>query len=289
MWIAHARRLCQRALKPLLIGAAIVLLTVAVLNYPEWILIFFTVQPLLIMLFVKYTVFSDDDSESSQHTIPNFNFFEAGQPTSNLWNHFRAWSASPRSGRGQKLKNGVVLAIFFTSLALLYICAIKPELLLLNLVLQPLLIFMAGKWIKDFDSVASLEHRVIRLERVAFDPTTFNDVDMPRSCAICLCDFDGTTEPTGNVRGSTSYSRNIVLLDGADAATCRPGEIVRLPCARAHCFHAACIHEWLTAYGTCPICRTRSGEELPRWWIVRQWCSQFSTSRPTRDSSLTLY
>jgi hypothetical protein len=276
-------------MKPLLIGAAIVLLTVAVFEYPGWILMFLIMQPLLIMLFVKYAVFPDDDSELSQHLTPNFISFEAGQPISNFWNGIRAWSASPRSGRAQKLKNGVALAIFFTSLALLYICAIKPELLLLNFVLQPLLIFLAGKWMKDFDSVASLEHRMIRLERVAFDPATFNDVDMPRSCAICLCDFDGTTEPAGSVSSSTSYSRNVVLLDGADATACRPGEIVRLPCARAHCFHAACIREWLTAYGTCPICRTRSGEELPRWWIVWQWCIQFSINRPTRDSALTLY
>jgi len=166
---------------------------------------------------------------------------------------------------------------------------INPGCLLIYCVGRPLLIFVTGKWMKDFDSAASLQSRRIRLDRVAFDPALFNDVDMPRSCAICLCDFDGTTEPAGSVSGFASYSRNVVLLDGADAASCRHGEIFRLPCARAHCFHAGCIHEWLTAYGTCPICRTRSGEELPRWWIVWQWCTQSSTSRRMRDSSLTMY
>ena len=126
--------------------------------------------------------------------------------------------------------------------------------------------------------------------QVPFDAKLFNDVDMPRSCAICLCEFDGTTGAAGSsFSSSNSYHRNLVLLDGADASSCREGEIVRLPCAKAHCFHAECINKWLTAYGTCPICRTRSGDELPRWWIVWQWCNQYMTNRPTRDASLTMY
>jgi hypothetical protein len=278
--------------KLLLIFAGSMLLTLGVVQCPGLILVFLIMQPVFLLLFVKYLVFPDDDSESSQQLTPGFISFDAGQPISDLAHGIRAWITGPRWGRAQKLKNGVAFAVFCMSFALLYICAINPGCLLLYCVGQPLLIILTGKWMKDFDSAASLQHRRIRLERVAFDPARFNDLDLPRSCAICLSDFDGTTEPADSVhfsRISTSYSRNVVLLDGADAASCPEGEIVRLPCARAHCFHAGCIHEWLTAHGTCPICRTRSGEELPRWWIVWQWCTQFSTTRATGDSSLTMY
>jgi hypothetical protein len=240
-------------------------------------------QPVFLLLFIKYTVFpdsesyQDSESESYNPLPPGMIFFEAGAVARRLQH------APPSWGRAEWLKYSAALAVFCISLALLYICVINPSLLMLYCVVQPLLIFVTVKWMTISDTAASLHHRRIRLEPVAFDAALFNDVDLPRSCAICLCDFDGVSEPTDSVYRSRSHTQNVVLVEGAGAAGWRQGDIVRLPCARAHCFHAGCIHGWLTAYGTCPICRSRSGEELPRWWIVRQWCTQLLTTTPALD------
>jgi hypothetical protein len=287
--IAHVRAACRRAWKPLLLVAGNALLTLALVRCPGLILLFLVLQPVFIFLFIRYAVFPESESDLEQQFTPDSSvFFVVGTAARRVQDAVQMW------GRVALLKYSMASALFCISIALLYICIINPGLLMLYCVLQPLLIVVAGKWMMDFDTAASLHHRRIRLERVAFDAALFNDVDMPRACAICLCDFEacpenvpekaekaGKAEKAESVNGSVSHTRNVVFVEGAGAAEWRQDEIVRLPCAPAHCFHAGCIHEWLTAHGTCPLCRIRSGDELPRWWVVWRWFTQLLPSSTT--------
>jgi hypothetical protein len=280
--MAHVRAVCRRAWKPLLLVAGNALLTFALVECPGLILLFLILQPVFLFLFIRYSVFPEGESDLERQFSPDSAFFVVGTAVRRVQDAAQMW------GRAALLKYSMASALFCVSIALLYICVINPGLLMLYCVVQPLLLVVAGKWLIDFDTAASQHHRRIRLERVAFDAALFNDVDMPRSCAICLCDFEGFTENVAekpkkaeSVNGSVSPTRNVVFVEGTGAAEWRQGEILRLPCAPAHCFHAGCIHDWLTAHGTCPLCRTRSGDELPRWWIVWRWFTQLLPNATT--------
>ena len=174
--------------------------------------------------------FQDSEYDSYMPLPPGRIFFDSGTFAR------RIQHAPPRWGRAEWLKYSATFLVFCISIALLYICMINPSLLMLYCVAQPLLIYVAVKWMTIADTAAMLHHRKIRLEPVAFDAALFNDVDLPRSCAICLCEFDGFEGQAVSVSGSTTHASNVVFVDGAGAAGWREGEIVRLPCARAYVF-----------------------------------------------------
>lgn len=120
---------------------------------------------------------------------------------------------------------------------------------------------------------------VARLDRVLFDEALFNDVRLPKACAICMTDFDACVELTSNnaVDGDTATNKagergEVVCHNSssspADLGVRVAGEntlrsldgwevkpIARLPCNEAHCFHYTCIREWLLRSRSCPLCR----------------------------------
>jgi hypothetical protein len=154
------------------------------------------------------------------------------------------------------------------SILLLFACSSNWGTLLVYLTLQPLLIMGAGKlflnpqWLGDrfgvngVDTDPLLDKRVIPLASVEYDPELFDDVQLPSACVVCLQDFDGSGElpPGGHAAPREGGAGgNVVLVDGREDWA--PGAIVRLPCAGAHCFHAACVCDWLQNRPTCPLCR----------------------------------
>ena len=48
-----------------------------------------------------------------------------------------------------------------------------------------------------------------------------------------------------------------------------PGRARHLPCG--HCFHAACIGEWLRRSPTCPVCRRASTDPGARRMLYACW------------------
>lgn len=93
-------------------------------------------------------------------------------------------------------------------------------------------------------------------KRVA-EKVDVSSTDLPRSCAICLGDFDDASDLEESASTPTAAEQGSVIVDRVGASGWQPGEIVRLQCDRAHCFHAGCIEAWLAKSGTCPLCRYR--------------------------------
>jgi hypothetical protein len=251
-------------IKSLVLMTINLLLILAVFYCPGLIFVLMIMQPMFCILLIKFTVFSA--SEEDELIVPGI-FLETNlglQAFEDLPRRMLALAelVVPRWGwwaRVSWCKFGVTFALFLASLALLYMCVVDPGLMMVYCVGQPLLIILGGKWLLDYDAVAP---QVIKLERVVLDTSA---VDLPRSCAVCLGNFDDPASLLDSSPAPTAAEQNIVIVEGADAGEWRPDDIVRLKCDPAHCFHAGCIQAWLVTHGTCPLCRSRSGKEIS-WW-----------------------
>jgi len=267
------------ATKALVLIATNVLLILKVFSCPELIFVLVIMQPIFCMLFIKFTVFSE--SELDEPVVPEafsegnvglqafedlprrmLELAELSMPSWGWWGRVAWW------------KFGAASAILLASLALLYVCVLDPGLMMLFFIVQPLLILFGFKWLIEYDAVPL---QVIKLERVAFDVAHVSAADLPRSCAICLADFDDPeTENHVESAQASGAEQNLVLVEGVGASGWRSSELVRLQCDPAHCFHAGCIQSWLATNSTCPLCRMTSGEQLAWWRRLYQSCTESS-------------
>lgn len=256
-----------------------------VMDCPELIFVLVTMQPIFCLLFFGFFESQQDEPvppgvHSETNVSPGVHSeTNAGlQANEHLSQRVVALadSAMPRWGwwaRVKWWKFGFSFGLLLASTVLLYVCSMDPGLLLLYSIAQPLLVLFGFKWIWDHDTADALKPQLIKLERVASDDAA----DVPHSCAICLGDFDDPESGShADSAQASATEQNIVLVDGVGTSGWRSNEIVRLQCDRAHCFHAGCIQAWLKTNGTCPLCRSWSGEQVAWWLRLYKSCAESS-------------